>query len=678
MKKLLANVTHTWSAGTLSWRAWAGLIVVPVLVLGLLTWAFASPFGEDDQAPAAVVNQDEPVEVEGEVTPLGRELAANLIESEDSGYAWELTDAENARAGLTDGSYATSVTIPEGFSEAVTSAVADDPMEASRGLVEVEVSASAGLADPQASRQDAQTQVDELSRQVVENHLDQLYRAFSEMHDQLGEAVDGAEELSGGVGDLADGAGELADGSGDLAGAAAELADGAEELAAGTGELAQGSDELAGGLAEARDEASELPEQAQQLAEGARQVAEGNRELADTVTPLANQVIEASEALPSASDSAEQAQELAERCSERGGEQEFCDQLSQLADQVSEESQNIDGAVAGIQESAAEARDAITQLADGSEQVAEGNEALADEAPALVDGIAEAADGAAELNTGIQELDDGAGELASGSTQLADGTQEMSSGADDLAGGAGEAHEGTQEMASELDDGREDLPNYDEDEREHLRDVAANPAEAAFSGAPDFGRAAVVLFVVLALWAAGLATYLVAPAVPASVLASREPSWKLIVRAAIPGASVTAVTGVVITAGLWPVLELGFGDAMAFLGVTLLAAAAFMVLNQALVAIFKRPGRFVSIAVLVLTLVVNVISTIPGVFSALGSFLPTHGAVSALNAVTLGTPGGLSGVVALVVWLVVGSVAMIALTDRYRVLPARELRLARA
>ncbi|WP_235096991.1 hypothetical protein [Amycolatopsis decaplanina] len=60
--------------------------------------------------------------------------------------------------------------------------------------------------------------------------------------------------------------------------------------------------------------------------------------------------------------------------------------------------------------------------------------------------------------------------------------------------------------------------------------------------------------------------------------------------------------------------------------------------NQALVAIFKRPGRFAALAILVLTVGASLVSTVPGFFGTV--------------------------------------LAMILVTDRRRSLPGRELRLA--
>ena len=63
----------------LGWLAVAGLLAVPLIVGGVLTWALATPTAHLDRVTAAIVNDDEPVTVNGQTVPLGRQFAAGLI-----------------------------------------------------------------------------------------------------------------------------------------------------------------------------------------------------------------------------------------------------------------------------------------------------------------------------------------------------------------------------------------------------------------------------------------------------------------------------------------------------------------------------------------------------------------------------------------------------------------------
>ena len=60
----------------------AGLVVVPLVVGGILSWALAAPTTQLDRVTAAIVNDDDPVTLNGQTVPLGREFAAGLIAGE--------------------------------------------------------------------------------------------------------------------------------------------------------------------------------------------------------------------------------------------------------------------------------------------------------------------------------------------------------------------------------------------------------------------------------------------------------------------------------------------------------------------------------------------------------------------------------------------------------------------
>src|SRR5699024_6496937 len=261
-------------------------------------------------------------------------------------------------------------------------------------------------------------------------------------------------------------------------------------------------------------------------------------------------------------------------------------------------------------------------LANGSERVAQGNEKLAEQIPTLTEGIAQSASGAGRLHAGIQKLDNGAAQLAEGTGRLAAKTPELAEGAEKFHEGAQKLDKGTERFADKLEDGKKQVPTYSDQERDHLKQVAANPTMTSSHDVPDFGPYAIALIVVVALWALALATYILTPATPATMLTSRAPTWKLALRAALPGAGIATLAGVITSGVLIPFLSLTVAEWFALLGVTVLAANAFMALNHAAVMLVGRGGRFVSLAVLVLTVATGIVSTIPGVLAEIGELLP--------------------------------------------------------
>jgi putative membrane protein len=528
--------------------------------------------------------------------------------------------------------------------------------------LQIETSQHAGLLDPLASKQVAQATMATLNTQVVQTYLDNIYIGFNTIHNQLNTAADGADQLAGGTGKLSSGARSLA-------GGATQLNTAAHQLSSGASQLASGTSTLSGGLTQAEKETASLPALTQQLAAGARQVANGNKQLAAAIVPLANKVIHAIDTLPSAQAAAARFQQLAAQCQSQ--DPNFCRQLQQVANRFSADAKLIDGSRTSIRAAAVAIKNNIQALASGAEQVAGGTALLASKSGQLAGGIASAAGGARKLDTGAHQLSSGAGQLAAG-------TAALSSGAGQLASGVASANAGAQKLSSGLDSGRDQIPSYDAKQRAHLKTVAATPVGAEATGATDFGRTAAALFIALALWCCALATYVITRAVPSSILMSREPTWRTIFYAAQPGVAVAVIAAAVLSLVFIPILGLGWGRSLSFFLVTLLAALTFAAINQAIVAIFQRPGRFAAIAIMLLTLATGIVSTVPAVFSAVESVLPTHGAVEALRAIATGTGGITAGVAELLGWLVLGLIASFVVTDRRRMLPAAHLRLSAA
>lgn len=740
------------------WPAAAWPVVVPVLVAGLMAWAFGDGLVNQGSAVAAVVNNDRPVTINGQLVPLGRQLAGKLVDGPDRRYQWVLTNDADAGQGLAAGDYAAVVTIPAAFSGRATSAAtATDPLTAQQGLITVTTARDAALADHLISQDVTDATVAALNQQVVQTYLDKIYLGFTTMHDKLGEATDGASRLADGTGRLSTGSQQLASGSStlavglselvggtgqasvgasSLAGGArelrsgtADLADGAGELAGGTRRLAAGAGQLSDGLNQAQSQTASLPEQTRRLAGGARQVADGNRRLADTVVPHADTAIRVIDIIPSLSGPAQQLRELAADCDaitaaeaaavadtvSRGTAgapasgfgtptpqaEAFCARLQKAAGKLVSQATRFDRSKAEIRGQVVQLRDGVVALKGGSEQVARGNEELARRAPTLTRGIAQAAAGGRQLRSGAVAANTGARQVAAGSRQVAAGAAALSSGADALAGGvdrlatgsgqaargartlangagqlvsgAVQAERGAGQLAGGLASARGEVPSYTAAQRQHLAQVAATPAVAR-SDTAHRSRLTSSFFLVLALWVGALVTFLARRPVAADVLTSRTSTWRLVARTTVPVMGIAVVSGLLLGAGMSVYLHLGLGRGLGVVALAVAVAVSFTLLHQAVTAAFGRPGGVVSLAALVVTAAVGVVSTVPSGMKTVEALLPTHDAMVALRAVAVGG-GGLPGAVSgLVLWLLIGVLGTVYVTERRRTASLRLLR----
>ncbi|RPF19583.1 YhgE/Pip domain-containing protein [Myceligenerans xiligouense] len=478
-------------------RQAVAVALLPLMILVLLLAALWNPQDRLDTVPAAIVNLDEPVEVDGQPVPLGRQLAAGLVSggetpeegesaavpASDDSYDWRVTDAEDAASGLEDGEYAAVVTIPEGFSAAATSYGSDDPSEARKATIDVATAPDGRVLDDALAQIVARTATEILGDTLTETYVDNVLVGFSTLSDELGTAADGADQLadgateagdgakqladgarqaSDGVAELGDGAGQLAGGADQLAGGAGQWAGGASEWAAGAGQWAAGADalsagmyKLAGGVGRSGAAANHLAAGAGDLAEWAQYVADGNRELADEVAVMNAQVSQFSgEAQDTLADLEELGVDLEELTSgltalctgpivEEGAEltasaetglAELCAKLADMDGGVRSGVDQVSGRLDELTTDVDDFADGTAKLAAGSQEVA--------------DGVGDLSAGAGELSGGLTELQGGANDVAAGTSGLADGARELAVGATGLAGGAGELSSGAGGLAT--------------------------------------------------------------------------------------------------------------------------------------------------------------------------------------------------------------------------------------
>jgi putative membrane protein len=479
------------------WRAVA-VALLPLMILGLLISALWNPQDRLDTVKAAIVNLDEPVKVNGQTVPLGRQLAAGLVSggetadakageatavpASDASYDWQITDEAGAADGLADGTYAAVVTIPKGFSAAATSFGGDDPTKARQATIDVATPANGRVLDDALAQIVAQTATGVLGSTLTETYVDNVLVGFSTLSEELGKAADGADQLADGANEAGKGAEKLADGAhqtsagvagvGDgvnsLAGGAGQWATGANQWAAGADQVAAGVGQLADGAGQSASGAADLATGADQLAKGTEDVATGAKNLAGGLTTTAEraQVIPgnasklATGATGVSSGVAKLVGGIEKACANPVSAPfyaEFCAQLPQLRE-LSAGAEQVAGGMSDLAGQGGAKPTGLYELTAGISGLAGGAGELAGGAEQVAGGASELAGGAHQLSGGLTQLQAGADEAASGASGLASGARELSggaggiaSGATELANGVGELETGTTQLATGVD-----------------------------------------------------------------------------------------------------------------------------------------------------------------------------------------------------------------------------------
>lgn len=485
------------------WRAVA-VALLPLMILGLLISALWNPQDRLDTVKAAIVNLDEPVTVNGQTVPLGRQLAAGLVSggetadapageaaavpASDASYDWEISDEATAADGLADGTYAAVVTIPEGFSAAATSFSGDDPAKARQATIDVATPDNGRVLDDALAQIVAQTATGVLGSTLTETYVDNVLVGFSTLSEELGKAADGADQLADGANEagkgakeLADGAHQTSDGVSGLGDGVSSLAGGAGEWASGAGQWAAGADEAAAGVSQLADGAGQSAAGAADLATGADQLATGAEGVADGAKGLAGGLAQTSAKLKGSQDApgpAQAATALASGATEvSGGVSELvaglelscaapsldprltalCDELPELK-KLESGAEQVAGGMTGLAGTPGKKPTGLYELTAGITGLSQGANQLAGGAEQVSGGASELAGGAHQLSDGLAQLQTGADQAAVGVTQLSTGARELSggaggiaSGATELASGVGQLETGTSQLATGVD-----------------------------------------------------------------------------------------------------------------------------------------------------------------------------------------------------------------------------------
>ncbi|HLL34581.1 MAG TPA: YhgE/Pip domain-containing protein [Streptomyces sp.] len=676
--KLAGLELRRFARGKLPRAALVALLLLPLLYGALYLWSFWDPYGRLDRLPVALVNEDKGATADGKKLRAGDDIVEGLRESEV--FDWHEVSAEEARAGVEDGRYYLSLTMPEDFSARIASSSGDSP---ETGALQVRTNDANNYIVGQISRTVFSEVRTAASTKASRSFLDKIFISFSDIHGETVKAASGADKLKGGIGkaekgskDLADGLKDAKDGSGDLATGlkklhkgAGDLEDGSKKVAEGTQTLADKVNGFAGRIGPfLKDNEKFIGDTAQAVADAAGTVRENLGSLDETAPAAAKRAREASQTLDGVHKT---------RCEEAVLPDAACPDLKLAKGAAADVA-----AVAGDLETLVTEHDSdLKKLDQHLATLQKQAQALADRAPHLSEDLDDAVKrinqlnaGAGKVATGAEKLHSGLGTAKTGSVDLDEGVGKLKTGADDLSGGMYKLVDGSGKLANGLHDGAEKIPDYDERERDRRTEVMADPVQLASQSlhrAPNYGTGFAPYFIPLSLWVGAMVAYMVIPPLNRRALAAGASSWRIALAGWLP---VLAI-GVAQTAALMAVLHWAVGLEMAraagTVGFLFLVAGCFAAIVQLLNARFGAAGRILVLALLMLQLTsaggTYPVQTSPGFFNAIHPWLPMTYVVEALRRLITG--GGLGPVwqgCAVLAAFTLGALALTALSARRR------------
>jgi|SRR6478609_2074701 len=657
--------------GLLPKLAVVAMLAIPLLYGALYLWAYWDPTGNLDRLPVALVNADEGATRDGEPLRAGDDVVDELLDSD--ALDWRQVDADQAAAGVSDGTYYFAVTLPADFSTDIASIGGDTPTSA-----EIDVTyndANSYLASTLG--RSAMTQIRAaVSATIGEQAADQVLVGLGSARDGFAQASDGALTLTAASGDLSSGAHQVADGATSAADGAATLASGASDLASGAGRLdsgastlATGAGTLSSGASTAASGAADLADGAQRLSAGAAdaaaksgQLAAGAQQLSDGVDQAATTLGRLSGASAGLGSVATDLTALAREQAAAGDtdaaqriqaqlqamQQTLADLgLPTTADGQQQAAADLQALVTGahdLRDGSAALSTGLGTLSTSSAELASGAGTLASGTAQVAAGAADLAGGAGTLASGASDLDTGAHTLASGAADLASGTGTLASGAAQVADGSDQLGDGSQELADKLADGAAQIPDDSDATRSDRASALSTPvglSSTDVAAADGYGEGFAPFFVPLALFVGSLITWLLLRPLPPRGLATPARGWRIALAGYLPALAIGVGQVVILLTVVHFGLGLGWSTALGTAAFTVLVAGAFLAVQQMLIAVLgAAAGKVAIIALLMLQLTAASgtypVETTPGFFRALHPALPMTYAVTGLRELTTG------------------------------------------
>ena len=496
------------------------------------------------------------------------------------------------------------LTIPSDFSSSVTSLSGDAPTKAN---LDIRTDDAHGYLAGSVAQSVGDAMTTAFGRELTAQYLEGFYSNLATVGGSLGDAADGATQISSGVDSLAGGLGQLssgvaatASGAADAATGASAYADGVSQYADGVAQYTSGVDGLSGGLT---------------------QLATGTTGLGALGTGVAGYT--------SAVDG----------------------YTAQLADVTARILANQDpAAIPGLYTELATVSGTLTAVAEQGAPLAEGAAGL----PALESGIADAASGAQQLAGGSEAIRSGGSELADGGYGLASGIDELAVGLGTLATGAADAANGATQLAGGAGDlaeglttGAEQATALTDIDAATTADVVSQPVTSTTERDNEIGSIGEVigmLFVPIGLWLGAMAMFLVFRPFDREALRSTASTGGIVVRALARTGLLALAQAVAVVLLLHGALGVSWALLPQTLAFAALLALAFTAIHAFLTVALGRAGMLVSLVLVALQLAASgglyPVEVLSGPFQAISPFLPLTWAVQGMQLIVAGASGG--------------------------------------
>lgn len=262
-----------------------GVSLIPALYNVIFLSSMWDPYGQVENLPVAVVNQDKAVTSSGKTLAIGDDLVSSLKENKNLDF--HFVSKEDAQNGLKKGDYYMVVTLPSDLSERAASVLSGEPKQMK---IDYQISSGRSFIASKMSDSAMTSLKQTVAQNVTNTYTSALFKNMGDLKTGMDKASDGARQLASGSQQLGAGSQTITDNLKTLNQATSSLADGAVQLNSGletyTGAVAQVSAGLnrfseglttyANGVATIASGANQLSERSADLVGGVQQLTQSS------------------------------------------------------------------------------------------------------------------------------------------------------------------------------------------------------------------------------------------------------------------------------------------------------------------------------------------------------------------------------------------------------------------
>ena len=258
-----------------------GVSLIPALYNLSFLGSMWDPYGNIDNLPVAVVNEDKSASLNDKELSIGDDMIDTM--SKNKALDYHFVSEKKAQQGLEDGDYYMVITLPEDLSEKATSLLTDNPKKLT---INYQTSAGRSVVASKMSDTAMSKLKETVSENITQTYTKAVFKSMSSLQDGLQQATDGGNQLLDGSQALESGSQTITDNLGTLSSGSQSLADGTAKLSTGLGTYTDGVSQLATGLDTFSNGLTTYTNGVTSLSKGANQLNSKSEELVSGIAQL--------------------------------------------------------------------------------------------------------------------------------------------------------------------------------------------------------------------------------------------------------------------------------------------------------------------------------------------------------------------------------------------------------